>query len=75
MNNRRWDQLQGGEIIAMRKERGLTQAQLAELLGVRQATVSDWEHGKVIPSRLAVLALRYWWSRSNFLRSSLPPQV
>lgn len=34
----------------LRQRSGLTQVQLAELLGVRQATVSDWERGKAEPN-------------------------
>lgn len=33
------------ELRAARKSLGLTQDQLATLMGVRQATVSDWERG------------------------------
>lgn len=33
------------EIRAARKTLGLNQGQLAALMGVRQATVSDWERG------------------------------
>lgn len=33
------------ELRAARKALGLTQGQLAVVLGVRQATVSDWERG------------------------------
>lgn len=36
-------------IKALRKERGLTQTQLAESLGVDQATVSKWEIGRAYP--------------------------
>lgn len=34
----------------MRKKRGLTQKQLAELLGVKQQNISDWERGERSPS-------------------------
>lgn len=37
------------ELRAARKSLGLTQGQLAGVLGVRQATVSDWERGKHSP--------------------------
>ena len=37
------------ELRAARKSLGLTQGQLAAVLGVRQATVSDWERGKHSP--------------------------
>lgn len=39
----------GNFIAAMRKEKGLTQAQLAERLGVNNKTVSRWETGKNMP--------------------------
>jgi len=36
---------------------GLSQAQFAELLGVRQATVSRWETGESVPSGPALVLL------------------
>lgn len=39
----------GHFITAMRKEKGLTQAQLAEKLGVNNRTVSRWETGRNMP--------------------------
>ncbi len=44
-------------IRQVRESFGYSQSQFAKVLGVRQATVSDWEKGKVKPSRLAQLAL------------------
>lgn len=43
-----WD---GPLILALRTHLGLNQAQLAEALGVRQQTVSEWESGRYEPSR------------------------
>jgi len=43
---------------ADRKARGLTQTQLAALVGVRQATISDREAGKHEFGQEAVMALR-----------------
>ena len=40
----------GKKIKSMRKKRGLTQKQLAELLGVKQQNVSDWERSLRSPS-------------------------
>ena len=40
----------GKKIKAMRIKRGLTQKQLAELLGVKQQNISDWERGERSPS-------------------------
>lgn len=42
----------GGEILAfreMRKRSGLTQAEVANRLGVDQTTVCKWENGKNLP--------------------------
>lgn len=37
------------ELQALRRKRGLSQAQLAELVGVEQPTVQRWEKGKRLP--------------------------
>ena len=37
------------ELIAARTQKGLTQADLAEAIGVSERSVSLWERGKVIP--------------------------
>ena len=37
------------EISRHRKEKGLTQEQLAKLLGRHVKTISNWEQGKIIP--------------------------
>ncbi len=44
-------------IRAIRKARGLTQAQLAELIGASRRSVIDWEAGKREPERMARMAL------------------
>ena len=46
---------------AWREQHGLTQAQLARLLGVDQMTISRWERGaskRAAPGRLLELALK-----------------
>lgn len=44
------DQVQIGKFISeLRKEKGLTQEQLGERLGVTQKTVSRWENGRNMP--------------------------
>lgn len=44
------DQIKTGQFIAvMRKERGMTQRQLAEVLDISDKTVSKWETGKGMP--------------------------
>jgi DNA-binding XRE family transcriptional regulator len=42
-----------GRIKQMRKNLGVSQGELARRMGVRQATVSDWETGKQSPSPMA----------------------
>jgi transcriptional regulator with XRE-family HTH domain len=50
--------MDGKELAAWRRERGLTQEQLAQLLGVHKLTVSQWESGRRnTPGRLLELAL------------------
>lgn len=39
----------GAFLREVRKERGLTQGQLAEALGVSQKSISRWENGKTMP--------------------------
>lgn len=51
----------GLEVRAIRDAAAMTQADLAERLGARQASVSDWERGKRVPGprsigRLAAMA-------------------
>ena len=45
------------EIKAWREERGLSQREMADVLGVRQATVSRWESGERTPPPYLRLAL------------------
>ena len=46
----------GNRLNALRAERGLTQAALAELVGVSRKTINTVENGVFVPS--ALLALR-----------------
>ncbi len=44
------NQVQIGTFIAqMRKEKGMTQKQLAEMLGTSQKSISRWENGRTMP--------------------------
>ena len=44
------DNVKTGNLIAsIRKEKGLTQKQLSDMLGVSNATISKWETGKGFP--------------------------
>jgi DNA-binding transcriptional regulator YiaG len=53
-------------IKALRSHLGFTQAQLAEELGVRQQTVSEWETGAYAPSRAMSKYLTLVAERSRF---------
>ena len=45
------------ELVMFRKRRGITQARLAELLGVSKRGVEDWEGGRRTPPAFLRLAL------------------
>ena len=47
----------GALIRSLRKEKGLTQKELAEILSVSDKTVSKWERGKGIPDISIMLSL------------------
>ena len=52
------DQVKIGRFIAeKRKEQGLTQAQLAEALGITDCAVSKWETGRSLPDAAIMLEL------------------
>lgn len=43
----------GKKLLELRKERGLTQAELARLLDVAQQSVAQWEKGKNLPGNVS----------------------
>ena len=45
------------KIRQLRDARGMTQQTLAEAVGVTQATVSDWENGKMKPDLVRAVKL------------------
>ena len=52
------DQLKTGMFISeLRKEKSLTQAQLAEKLGITDRAVSKWETGRSLPDAAIMLEL------------------
>jgi transcriptional regulator with XRE-family HTH domain len=62
----------GGRLRIARRSAGLTQKQLAELLGVEPITVSRWERGVTSPSlpRLRRIAELTGTSASDLVRAS-----
>lgn len=58
-----WD----GELVrALRRHMGMTQAELAQTLGVRQQTVSEWEKGVYAPTRASAKYLMLVAEQANF---------
>lgn len=52
------DQMKTGRLIAlMRKEKGYTQRQLAEILGISDKTLSKWETGRGFPEMSLIMPL------------------
>jgi putative transcriptional regulator len=47
----------GNVLLALRTERGLTQAALAEMVGVSRKTINTVENGVFVPSTLLALKL------------------
>ena len=45
------------QLQALRRERGLSQAKLAEMIGVHQTAISQWEKGRTNPDRVSLSRL------------------
>lgn len=58
-----WDK---NRIRALRRHMGLTQAELARLLGTRQQTISEWETGAYKPRGTSAMLLNIVAERSEF---------
>ena len=59
----KWDK---GSIRTLRRHLGLTQTKLAEELGTRQQTISEWETGLYQPRGASVTLLSLIAEQSNF---------
>jgi len=65
----RWD----GEMVrALRQHLGLNQAGMADVLGVRQQTISEWENEMYVPSRSRSKHLDLVAERSGFGYRAVP---
>jgi DNA-binding transcriptional regulator YiaG len=60
---RRWSK---EEVRALRQHLNLTQARLAEELGTRQQTISEWENGMYRPRGASATLLSIIAERSGF---------
>ena len=58
-----WDSYR---IKALRKHMGLTQVKLADTLGTRQQTISEWELGMYKPRGTSITLLNIIAERSSF---------
>lgn len=59
-----WD---ADKVRALREHLGLTQRQLAEELGVRQQTISEWEKGVYTPRRSSCTLLTMFAMEAGFV--------
>lgn len=51
-------------LIECRKEKNLTQAELADIIGSKATTVASWEQGKSLPSIAMLLRLSKYYEKS-----------
>ena len=63
VNRRQWDSRQ---IHALRRHLGLTQRELADRLGSRQQTISEWEKGMYKPRGASATLLSIVAERAKF---------
>jgi len=71
MNRRQWD---SEHIQALRRHLGLTQSELAEKLGTRQQTISEWETGMYQPRGASATLLSIVAERAKFKYEAAPPE-
>ena len=69
VNRRQWD---GERIRALRSHLGLTQRELAERLGTRQQTISEWEKGMYKPRGASSTLLSIVAERADFKYEAAP---
>ena len=61
-------------IQALRRHLGLTQRELADRLGTRQQTISEWETGMYKPRGASATLLSITAERAKFEYSATPPE-
>ncbi len=69
MSRAQWD---SEYIQALRRHLGLTQRELAERLGTRQQTVSEWETGMYKPRGASATLLSIIAERAKFEYQAIP---
>lgn len=68
--DKNWDK---NNIYRLRKHLGMTQTEMAEKMGTRQQTISEWELGIYKPRGMSVTLLNMVAERSNFKYRSTNP--
>jgi len=71
MNKQQWD---SQRIQALRRHLGLTQRELANKLGTRQQTISEWETGMYKPRGASATLLSIVAERAKFEYEAKPKQ-
>ena len=69
VNRARWD---SKRIHALRRHLGLTQRELAERLGTRQQTISEWEKEMYKPRGASATLLSIIAERAKFKYQAIP---
>ena len=71
MNRQQWD---NKRIQALRRHLGLTQRELADKLGTRQQTISEWETGMYKPRGASATLLSIVAERAKFEYEAMPKE-
>lgn len=69
--SRDWD---AEGVRRLREQLGVTQAELADRLGTRQQTVSEWETGSAAPRRMSQRLLRMVAEEAGVYHADPPPR-
>ena len=67
----KWD---SGRVRALREHLGLTQQQMADQLGTRQQTISEWETGMYQPRGASAKLLSIIAEQAKFKYDASPPR-
>jgi len=68
-DRQQWD---GEQVQALRRHLRLTQRELAERLGIRQQTISEWETGMYKPRGASITLLSIIAERARFKYQAAP---
>jgi len=71
VNRPQWD---SEGIRALRRHLGVTQRELADTLGTRQQTISEWETGMYKPRGASSTLLSIIAEQAKFEYEAIPPQ-